>query len=148
MNNYSLYDMLGLIKLGVWSGGEVDVLGYVGRAVRCEDIESDGGVSCLYYLSYDVIVLKSSSGADGEIKLTLGLYQPYERCLSRYTLNVNAVSEIELRKRLTNLVEGGQKSLVWSHNIYKKNPFHHESKYKAVYGSVRGGSIGTTRRNR
>ena len=148
MNNYSLYDMLGLIKLGVWQGGEVDTLGYVGRAVSCDVEVSKDGVLGVYYLSYDVVILRNEYSEDGGINLMLGLYHPYKRGFSKYKLRVDVVSEQELTNRLTKLIEGEPKRLVWSHNIYKKYPFRHERKYKAEYNSIRSGTIGTTRRNR
>lgn len=148
MNNYSLYDMLGLIKLGVWQGGEVETLGYVGRAVSCDSGVSENGLLGLYYLSYDVVILQNEYSEDGGIDLILGLYLPYKRGFSKYKLRVNAVSQQELTNRLIKLIEGEPKRLVWSHNIYKKNPFRHQPKHSANYSSLRSGPIGTTRRNR
>lgn len=35
MKTYTLYEMTALLKTGLWSGGEVEKLGYLGTAVPC-----------------------------------------------------------------------------------------------------------------
>ena len=41
---YSLHEMAGLLKTGLWQGGEVEKLGYIGTAVPRTGLRADGSI--------------------------------------------------------------------------------------------------------
>ena len=48
---YSLHEMAGLLKTGLWQGGEVEKLGYIGTAVPHASPAPACGLTGVYILS-------------------------------------------------------------------------------------------------
>lgn len=147
MQNYSLYDMFGLIKLGVWQGGKIDTVGYVGRAVRCDSEVSKELLSGLY-VSYDVIILQDNEVVDGVVNLMLALYEPYQQGFRKFRLRIDVESSQELTNRLIKLIYAEPKRIVELDNRRDKSFFKYERKYIGDYTSMYSGRSATTRRHR
>ena len=149
MQNYSLYEMFGLVKLGVWQGAQVEGLGFVGCALECDSDESNSDLFLGTYLSYDIIIINNKRTKNADINLVVGVYQPYGgQGFNMYSLKVNVDSEQELKDKLNVLIHGEPRKIGLFDHIYTKSPFHHERRYGANYTNMRGGSLSSTRRGR
>lgn len=56
---YSLHEMAGLLKTGLWQGGEVEKLGYIGTAVPMLPAPACGLMGV--YISYDTMLRDAKS---------------------------------------------------------------------------------------
>ena len=149
MQNYTLYDMIGLVKLGVWQGARVEGIGFVGGVSQCDVELENSDLFSGIYLSHDVIIIKNITNENAEVNLTLGIYQPYhEQGFQKFQMKVDVDSEQELIDRLISVVEGVARKIGLSDHVYTRSPFHYQRRYGTNYVNARSGSLSSTRRNR
>lgn len=147
MNIYSLHEMVGLLKAGLWRGGEVDKLGYIGTAVPCLSAAQACGLSGVY-ISYDTMLESCEvSMQGGGCELFMSQYHPYTGTYMTYVLESNLSDRTLLLAHLVDILTDQRSPYVWSHNIYKRNIFGINRSYQANYSSMRSGSIATPRRS-
>lgn len=74
---YSLHEMAGLLKTGLWQGGEVEKLGYIGTAVPHASPAPACGLTGVY-ISYDTMLERCEvSMQGGGCELFISQYHPY-----------------------------------------------------------------------
>ena len=61
---YSLHEMAGLLKTGLWQGGEVEKLGYIGTAVPHASPAPACGLTGVY-ISYDTMLERCEVSMQG-----------------------------------------------------------------------------------
>lgn len=145
---YSLYEMTGLLKMGLWQGGEVEKLGYIGTASICSYSAPDCGLSG-YYVSYDTMLERCESSAQGNgCELLISQYQPYAGTYTTYQLKSNVANRELFLSELADIVIDKRNPYVWSHNIYKRNAFAIERRYTANNNSMRSGRIEVPRQSK
>lgn len=148
MKTYTLYEMVGLLRLGGWHGGMVDKLDYISPVIAEPDSTSDCGVMGVY-ISYDAMLERCEVAADAKsCELSISLYDPYTGCYKIYTLCSSISDRDCLWSKLEEIVQDIRQAYVWSHNVNKTNIYHIERKYTADHSSMRSGSIGTPRRSK
>lgn len=148
MITHSLYEMIHLLKTGLWQGGEVDKLGYIGGAVPYPEVSCNCGLRGLP-MSYDTMLEGCElSSQGGGCELLLSQYQPYTGTYALYVLESNLSDRILLLAKLADILAGQRDAYVWSHSLNKRNVFGINRSYQASYSSMRGGSIATPRQSR
>lgn len=149
MDIYSLHKMAGLLKTGLWQGGEIDKLGYIGRAVlRSSSSVTACGLSGVY-ISYDTMLESCEvSMQGGGCELIISQYHPYTRTYMTYVLESNFSDRRLLLAKLQDILADRRNPYVWSHNLYKRNLFGIERRYDSGHSSIRGGRIAEPRQSR
>ena len=149
MDIYSLHEMAGLLKTGLWQGGEVDKLGYIGRAIPCSSRASAACGLSGVYISYDTMLESCEvSGQGGGCELLISQYQPYTGTYMTYTLESHLSDRRLLLAKLEDILAGRRNPYLWSHNLYKRNSFGIERRYDTGHSSMRGGRITQPRQSR
>ena len=118
---YSLHEMAGLLKTGLWQGGEVEKLGYIG----CEVSMQGGG--CELFISQ---------------------YHPYTGTYMTYVLESNLSDRRLLLAKLEEILADRRNPYLWSHNLYKRNSFGIERRYDTGHSSMWGGRIAVPRQSK
>lgn len=86
---YSLHEMAGLLKTGLWQGGEVEKLGYIGTAVPHASPAPACGLTGVY-ISYDTMLERCEvSMQGGGCELFISQYHPYTGTYMTYVLESN-----------------------------------------------------------
>ena len=148
MDIYSLHEMVGLLKTDLWQGGEVEKLGYIGRAVPCSSPASACGLSGVY-INYDTMLERcEASMQGGGCELFISQYQPYTGTYITYVLESNLSDRRLLLAKLEDVLADRRSPYLWSHNIYKRNIFSIDRNYQARYTSMRSGNIATPRQSK
>ena len=125
---YSLHEMAGLLKTGLWQGGEVEKLGYIGTAVPHASPAPACGLTGVY-ISYDTMLERCEvSMQGGGCELFISQYHPYTGTYMTYVLESNPY--------------------LWSHNLYKRNSFGIERRYDTGHSSMWGGRIAAPRQSK
>lgn len=148
MDVYSLHEMTGLLKTGLWQGGEVSKLGYIGTVISCRHFASGCGVLGIY-ISYDTMLercIPSSQG--GGCELVISQYQPYTGTFTTYALESNLADREVLLARLMEALADERAPYVWSHNINRRNIFGIDRKYGGLSNGMWTGNIATPRQSR
>lgn len=144
---YTLYEMSTLIKMGLWQGGEVETLGYMGEATATNSGEQAG--LCGVYIGYDTMIERCERSDQGSgCTLELSLYDPYESGYKRYLLESIITSREELIDKIEEIVLDRRAPYVWSHNIQGGNIYAIERRYSAQHTSMRSGAIDRPRRSK
>lgn len=148
MQTYTLYEMVSLIRLGVWQGGMVDKLDYISPVISEQSSQSDCGMMG-EYISYDAMLERCEMSADAKsCELDISLYTPYEGEYKSYTLCSSISNRDYLWSKLEEVIQDIRQVYVWSHNLNKNNIYHIERKYGANHSSMRSGSIGSPRESK
>lgn len=148
MTTRSLFEMIHLLKTGLWQGGEVDKLGYIGAAVAYPAVARDCGLQGIP-MNHDTMLEGCElSSQGGGCELLLSQYQPYTGTYVLYMLESNLSDRILLLAKMADILSDQRDAYVWSHNLNKRNVFGINRNYRASYSSMRGGSIATPRQSR
>lgn len=148
MDTYSLHEMAGLLKIGFWQGGEVEKLGYIGRAVPCSSPASACGLSGIY-INYDTMLERCEvSGQGGGCELFISQYQPYTGTYMIYVLESDLSDRRLLLAKLEDILADRRNPYLWSHNLYKRNSFGIEHRYDTGHNSMWGGRIAGARQSK
>ncbi len=141
MQNYTLKEMLGSLRLGLWSGGYIDGVGYLSGVSHSQPSSSGCGVLGIS-LWYDMML--EPSWNDSEVNISV--YDIYAGGFMLYTMSfVSGIDIGAFKRKLIEIVEGQRKKMSWSHTIYKRNMYAIESRYSASHSSLRTGKVGGTR---
>lgn len=147
MEVYSLHEMTGLLKTGLWMGGEVSNLGYIGPA-ECRPSASGCGMLGVY-ISYDTMLEKCvPSPQGGGCELLLSQYRPYTGTFATYVLESNVADREVFLSRLIEVLADARAPYLWSHNITRRNIFGIERRYGGLSSGMWMGNIATPRRSR
>lgn len=148
MDIYSLHKMVGLLKTGLWQGGEVDKLGYIGRPIPRPCSATACGVSGVY-ISYDTMLESCEvSMQGGGCELIISQYHPYTRAYMTYVLKSDLSDRRLFLAKLQDILADRRNPYVWSHNLYKRNSFGIERRYDTGHSSIRGGRIAEPRQSK
>lgn len=148
MRIYTLHEMVGLLRLGVWQGGMVEKLDYISPIVAEQSRPSDCGVMG-EYISYDAMLERCEVSADAKsCEISISLYNPYAGEYTIYTLCSSIANREYLWARLEEVIQDIRQAYIWSYNITKNNIFHIERKYEANHSSMRSGSVGSPRKSK
>lgn len=148
MTKYSLYEMINLLRTGLWYGGEVDKLGYIGRAERVSTSVSGCGLSGIY-ISHDTTLESCEVSAQGGgCELLISQYQPYMGTNVIYLLESANPDRVLFCAQVADIVSGYREPYMWSHNLYKRNSFGIERRYGTGHNSMWGGKIAGPRQSR
>lgn len=143
MDTCSLYEMMVLVRAGLWPGGAVEKLGVVGAAVPWPSSASACGLTGVY-VSYDAMVESCTFSEGGGCRFVLSLYCPYAGTYSVYALESDLSGPDVFLAALADVMEDKRETYVWSHNINKRNIFALERRYGGEHSSVRSGKIGSS----
>lgn len=144
MQNYTLYDMLGMVRLGCWNGGFVEKIGHVGRAVNDNSGNTIFGVKGLY-LSPTVMIESIKPSENGEHQFSVSYYDPYK---SKFVIYVLPVSSIKADLSILTLMDIIENDEVLRRGMSSSNYHYRERRYKAEYSSLRSGSLSTPRESK
>lgn len=148
MELYSLHEMTGLLKTGLWKGGEVNKLGYIGAVVDCQPFASGCGMLGVY-INYDTMLENCElSSQGGGCELVISQYQPYTGTYTTYMLESNLADREVLLSRLLEMTVDARSPYIWSHNINRRNIFGIDRKYGGSSSSMWLGNIATPRQSR
>lgn len=148
MAMYSLYEMVSLLRTGLWFGGEVDKLGYIGVAEPCSVSVSCCGLLGLY-ISHDTTLERCElSGQGGGCELLISQYQPYAGTYVTYLLESANSDRVLFLAQVADILSGYRDPFIWSHNLYKRNSFGIERRYGTGHSSMWGGRISGPRQSR
>ena len=132
---YSLHEMAGLLKTGLWQGGEVEKLGYIGTAVPHASPAPACGLTGVY-ISYDTMLERCKvSMQGGGCELFISQYHPY-------------TGRRLLLAKLEEILADRRNPYLWSHNLYKRNSFGIERRYDTGHSSMWGGRIAAPRQSK
>lgn len=81
---YSLHEMAGLLKTGLWQGGEVEKLGYIGTAVPHASPAPACGLTGVY-ISYDTMLERCEVSMQGG-GCELFIYNPQIEMFARFKM--------------------------------------------------------------
>ena len=116
---YSLHEMAGLLKTGLWQGGEVEKLGYIGTAVPHASPAPACGLTGVY-ISYDTMLERCEvSMQGGGCELFISQYHPYTGTYMTYVLESNLSDRRLLLAKLEEILADRRNPYLWSHNLYK-----------------------------
>lgn len=148
MTTYSLYELAGMLKTGLWQGGEVEKLGYIGSPVSCAPSAKSYGLQGVY-ISYDT-VLESCEGSaqGGGCELLISQYLPYTGTYALYKLESHLRDRGLLLSRLHDVLTDKRNPYVWSYNLSGNNVYAIKRRYGSTYSSIRGGAIATPRESK
>lgn len=146
MKVYELSEFIFLLRLGLWSGGEIASLGYVTAA---RNADGDGGIAGLggIWLGSGITLEHSRPNPSGETELTFSIYEPYT---GEYRfLAVAASCGEDIERLIFTITEEAERT----NRRGARKPQEHESlqskrRYIAQHSSPRSGAVPTTRRNR
>lgn len=144
MENYTLYDMLTMVRLGCWTGGFVEKIGYAGRAVGDNNRNTICGVKGLY-ISPTVMIESIKPSENGEQLFTVSCYDPHKGVFVIYVLPVSSVNADLSILTLMSIIE---EVAVGRRVISNSNYHYRERRYKAEYSSLRSGSMSTPRESK
>ena len=148
MMTYSLYEMISLLRTGLWCGGEVDKLGYISRAERVSASVSGCGLSGIY-ISHDTMLESCElSGQGGGCELLISQYQPYVGTHVTYLLESTTSDRVLFLAKIADIVSGYRDPYMWSHNLYRRNSFGIERRYSTGHSSMWGGRIAGPRQSK
>lgn len=145
---YSLHEMAGLLKTGLWQGGEVEKLGYIGTAVPHASPAPACGLTGVY-ISYDTMLERCEvSMQGGGCELFISQYHPYTGTYMTYVLESNLSDRRLLLAKLEERLADRRNPYLWSHNLYKRNSFGIERRYDTGHSSMWGGRIAVPRQSK
>lgn len=148
MEIYTLYEMTALLKTGLWSGGEVEKLGYLGTAVPCGLPAHGCGLTGIA-VDHDTMVERCEVSASGNgCELLISQYRPYTGDFVACTVTSTLSDRQTLLMQLSDTVAGKRDPYVWSHNVYKTNIFAIGRRYGSGHTSLRTGSIDPPRKSK
>ncbi|MCC8171293.1 MAG: DUF5456 family protein [Parabacteroides sp.] len=145
MTAYSLYELAGMLKIGLWQGGEVEKVGYIGAPVSCTPTAKSYGLQGVY-ISYDTMLESCEGSAQGGgCELLISQYQPYTGTYALYKLESHLRDRDLLLSRLHAILTDQRNPYVWSYNLSESNVYAIKRRYGNTYSSIRGGAIATPR---
>lgn len=148
MKTYTLYEMVGLLRLGVWQGGMVEKLDYIGSAV-CEQTDAvDCGWRGVYITVNAMMESCEVSDSGAGCTLRISLYDPYSGTFEIYSLETSVSGREWLASKIEDIAMGRREDYIWSHNIYKNNIYNIERRHTAQHSSMRSGSIDGPRQSK
>ena len=148
MMTYSLYEMISMLRTGLWQGGEVDRLGYIGRAELVSSSASGCGLLGVY-ISHDTTLESCELSAQGGgCELLISQYQPYTGTHVTYLLESATSDRVLFLAQVADVLSGYRDPYLWSHNLYKRNSFGIERRYGSGHSSMWGGRIGGPRQSK
>lgn len=132
MKAYELSEFTSLLRLGLWSGGEIAGLGYVSVA---REANGDPGLSGLTGVWFgNGIMLENIQPDNVEMKLVFSLYDPYEGVYKYYNVYTYSAGSVEeVLQALTEKRGGAQ--------AYIGGSLREKRKYESTYTSIRSGTI-------
>lgn len=148
MEIYTLYEMTALLKAGLWSGGEVEKLGYLGPPVPCAPPSRGCGLTGIA-VDHDTMVERCEvSVSGGGCKLLISQYRPYAGAYVACVVKSTLSDRQALLMCLSDMVAGKRDPYVWSHNLYKRNAFGLERRYEGNHSSMRSGEAHMPRKSK
>lgn len=148
MAMYSLYEMVSLLRTGLWCGGEVDKLGYIGEA-ECTSSSVSGCGLLGVHISHDMTLeICELSGQGGGCELLISQYQPYAGTYVTHILESANSDRVLFLAQVADILSGYRDPFIWSHNLYKRNSFGIERRYSTGHSSMWGGRIAGPRQSR
>ena len=148
MKTYTLFEMTALLKAGLWSGGEVEKLGYLSTAVPCAPPAAGCGLAGIA-VDHDTMVERCEVSASGDgCKLLISQYRPYAGAYVTCTVASTLSDRQTLLMCLSDTVAGKRDPYVWSHNLYKRNVFGLERRYARNHSSMRSGEVHMPRKSK
>ncbi|NDV64651.1 hypothetical protein [Bacteroides sp. 224] len=94
MKTYELSEFSFLLKLGLWTGGEVIGLGYVSSANKVSSNENTAGLSGIE-LSSGVRLEKQEMTGMSDMDLIFSVYEPYRGTYLFWSVSTNYTSNLE-----------------------------------------------------
>lgn len=148
MKTYTLYEMTVLLKTGLWSGGEVEKLGYLGTAVPCATPAHGCGLTGIA-VDHDTMVERCEVSASGAgCKLLISQYRPYAGAYVACIVTSTLSDRQTLLMQLSDTVAGKRDPYSFSHDLYKRNAFSLERRYKGNFSSMRSGEAHMPRKSK
>lgn len=148
MKIYTLFEMTALLKAGLWSGGEVEKLGYLGPPVACAPPACGCGLTGIA-VDHDTMVERCEvSVSGGGCKLLISQYRPYAGAYVACVVKSTLSDRQALLMCLADTVSGKRDPYVWSHNLYKRNVFGLERRYEGSHSSMRSGEVHMPRKSK
>lgn len=148
MSTYTFFEMVALLKTGLWTGGEVEKLGYLGAAVPCE-LPACGCGLAGFAVGHDTMVERCDVSASGDgCKLLISRYRPYTGDYVACMVESAFSDRQALLMCLSDTLAGKRDPYVWSHNLYKRNGFGIERRYEGNHSSMRSGEIQMPRKSK
>lgn len=148
MEVYTLYEMTALLKAGIWSGGEVEKLGYLGPPVFCASPAYGCGLTGIA-VDHDTMVERCEVLASGGgCKLLISQYCPYTGAYVACIVESALSDRLTLLAQLADTVAGKRDPYVWSHNLYKRNVFGLERRHGGSHSSMRSGEVHMPRKSK
>ncbi|MGL5228873.1 MAG: hypothetical protein ACRC77_11885 [Bacteroidales bacterium] len=144
MQCYTLYDMLGMVRLDCWKGGLVDKIGYVGEAVSANSSNTICGLMGLY-VSPTVMIESINLSRYGGHLVSVSCYDPYKGEFMIYVLPVSSINVDLSILTLRSIIEDEEEV---KRGLSRSNYHYRERRYKAEHSSWRSGSMSSPRESR
>lgn len=149
MKIYTLYEMVGMLRLGLWQGGMVDKLDYISPVIEEPSSSArEYGVMGVH-ISYDAMLEGCEVSADAKsCQFDISIYDPYTGCYKIYRVCSSIANREYLWSKLEEVIQDIRQAYVWSHNVNKTNIYHIQRRYGTSHSSMRSGSIGSPRESK
>lgn len=145
MKTYELSEFISLLRLGLWSGGEISGLGHVSAASEASEISELSGLTGVWFGSG--IMLESIEQDNVGMKLTFSIYDPYEGGYNHFEVSASSVDTIgEVLQAIAEGKEGKEKR--GGTQTYIGGSLREKRKYESTHTSIRSGTIPKPRTGR
>lgn len=139
MNRYSLYEFLMLLQLDLWKGGRVGDLGKLSAAetpvVPVGKLAGIAGTPLNYRLMFEY----TEPDSEG-FRLFFSIYDPYSGTFSWRVVITPLRKYRTVQKAMSDLIVPPKK-LIWSHQVYQRDPFRLTPRNSGKVRSLRGAPI-------
>lgn len=140
---YSLYEFLMLLSLGLWQGGKLRDIGEVSPLEEESSITLPGLTG--YSITPSVMLERFGPSATGAgYDLWFSVTDPYSGAVRIHGFRTGSIEEEALMDFITDV----EKRILFSHNLFKSNPMRIERKYVASHYSMWSGRVPTVKRRR
>lgn len=148
MKQYTLYELIGQLRMGGCEGGMVEKIGHVSGVEFRRETDSFGGMKRLS-LSPNVMLERCEKSERGTSKAVFSMYDPYMGSFVWVALETEITDPGELYMLIEEISKDEQhENVVFSYHLYKKNIYRTTCRYSTVNTSVRSGQIGKPQKSK
>lgn len=139
IKEYGLYDFLMLLQLGLWRGGKVKRLGFLSSAFAVDCADRLPGLTGLRLSNRLMLEACSPSCHTPGNTVIISQYEPHSGTYIQHGINIETGNKEYFMSALQEIIFGTKKKIIWSHQIYQRDPFRKTPRHSGEFRSLRGG---------